>query len=196
MRKLTLVFTVPAVVGLMALASPALAQTTVTSFDTFTNTPTAGVWFESDVRTGGTASINDLTGLGGDLETNQPLPIGAAKLTTDLTNAAKAEVAVVNGYGMPDNIFSALSIMYTYHKAANASQSLAAAPSLHSGRIGGSKSHEKPTGRRRGHRRGVSQSRHQIRHLFAGLRMVAGMGGADPPEAREEFRPAISPMLA
>ena len=63
MRKFTKLAAVAAVVGLMALASPVLAQTTVTSFAPSTNT-TSGVWFENDVRTGGTASIADLTGLG------------------------------------------------------------------------------------------------------------------------------------
>ena len=129
MRKLATLMGAAAVVGLMALASPALAQTTVTSFAPSTNNA-PGVWFENDVRTGGTASIADLTGLGGDLETAQPLPIGAAKLTTDFTNAAKAEVGVLNDYGMPDNIFSTLSIMYSYHKATNAGQNASAAPSL------------------------------------------------------------------
>lgn len=131
MRKSTVFVGVAAAatLGLLALASPALAQTTVTSFAPSTNV-TPGVWFESDVRPGGTASIADLTGLGGDLETNQPLPIGAAKLTTDFTNAAKAEVGVLNNYGMPGDIFSTLGILYSYHKATNAGQNLTAAPSL------------------------------------------------------------------
>ena len=80
-----------AMVGLLALAPPALALTKVTSFAPFTFTPSAGVWFENDVRIGGTASTVDLTGFPGDLENNQPLPVGAAKLTTDFTNLAKAE---------------------------------------------------------------------------------------------------------
>ncbi len=48
MKKLTLTVAVTAVVGLLALASPALAQTPVTSFAPSTNTA-FGVWFESDV---------------------------------------------------------------------------------------------------------------------------------------------------
>ena len=39
---------------------------------------------------------------------DQPLPIGAALLTTDLTNAAKVEVGVIDGYGMPQDIVSQL----------------------------------------------------------------------------------------
>ncbi|MCH8096381.1 MAG: hypothetical protein IID53_04825 [Proteobacteria bacterium] len=37
---------------------------------------------------------------------------------------------MLNDYGMPDNIFSTLSIMYSYHKATNADQNASAAPSL------------------------------------------------------------------
>ena len=131
MRKFTLLAAFSVVVGLMVLASPVHAQTTVTSFAPSTNT-TPGVWFENDVRTGGTASIADLTGLGGDLETAQPLPSGAALLTTDLTNPAAANVGVLNNYGTPDSIFSALSIMYSYHKATNPdpAANVFAAPSL------------------------------------------------------------------
>ena len=128
--KAKLILSFSAVVGIIALGSPALAQTTVTSFAPFTLTPTPGVWFENDVRPGGTASITDLTGLGGNLENNQPLPIGAAKITTDFTNAAKAEVGVTNSYGETGEIFGDIAITYFDHKAANASQNLAAAPSL------------------------------------------------------------------
>jgi hypothetical protein len=116
--------------GAVALSvSAASAQEVVTSFAPAGTTDT-GVWFENDVRPGGTAGTEDLTGLVGDLENNQPLPIGAAKLTTDLTNAAKAEVGVFNGYGMPQDILSSLEIHYAYHKASNAGQNLSAAPSI------------------------------------------------------------------
>lgn len=115
--------------GIIALASSALAQTTVTSFAPSTNT-TAGVWFENDVRTGGTASIADLTGVTGNLETAQPLPVGAAKITTDFTNDAKAEVGVGDNYGTVAGILSTLQVSYAWHKAANAGQNLNAAPSL------------------------------------------------------------------
>lgn len=131
MRKFGILTAAVAAIGLMVLASPALAQSTVTSFELFAPFPTPGVWFQSGVQDGGTASIADLTGVGGDLETNQPAPIGAAKLTTRLNeNNDKAEVGVAHRYGMPQDIFSTLSIMYSYHKATNTGQNLAAAPSL------------------------------------------------------------------
>ncbi|MDT7043612.1 hypothetical protein [Candidatus Nitronereus thalassa] len=118
--------------GVLAFASTVFAQTTVTGFapNPTPNPPTPGVWFESDVRIGGTASIADLTGLGGDLETNQPLPNGAAKLTTDSTNPAKAEVAVANSFGTASSIIPTIGIGYSWHKASNAGQNLNAAPSI------------------------------------------------------------------
>jgi len=119
-----------AAVGLMTLASPLFAVTTVTSIAPFTPTPTPGEWYESDLTTGGTASIVDLTGLGGNLENNQPLPVGAALITTDFTNEAQAEVGVANSYGKPIDIFDTLNLIYSYHKAANAGQNDFAAPSI------------------------------------------------------------------
>ena len=97
-KPLILLSSIGTMLGLTLFTSSAIGEV-VNSFAPYTDTPTNGVWYEADVRTGGTAAIVDLTGLGGDLENNQPLPVGAAKLTTDLTNAAKAEVAVVNDYG-------------------------------------------------------------------------------------------------
>ena len=117
------------VIGAVLLAPPAIAQTIVTSFAPSTNV-TPKVWFENDVRPGGSASIVDLTGEGGDLEFSQPLPKGAAKLTTDFTNAAKAEVAVLDTYGKPQDIFSTISLAYSYYKATNAGNNTFAAPSI------------------------------------------------------------------
>jgi hypothetical protein len=74
--------------------------------------------------------VADLTGLGGDLEFAQPLPIGAAKLTTDLTDAAKAEVSVAGNFGVLNDILDSLAVGYSWHKASNPGQNLNAAPSL------------------------------------------------------------------
>ncbi len=114
--------------------SPATAAQTVTSFAPSTNT-TPDVWYENDVRLAGTASILDLTGAGGDLQANQPLPIGAARITTTLGDTGdKAEVGVFfDGtalFGTPDDTFSTLSASYSYFKASNAGQNASAAPAL------------------------------------------------------------------
>ena len=128
-KPLILLSSIGTMLGLTLFTSSAIGEE-VNSFAPYTDTPTNGVWYEADVRPGGTAAIVDLTGLGGNLEFNQPRPIGAAKLTTDFTNAAKAEVAVVNDYGTVDNILSKLNVSYDYFKVTNGSQNLAAAPSI------------------------------------------------------------------
>jgi hypothetical protein len=111
------------------LASGAWAQEVVTSFGP-ADTTDFGVWYRNDVRVGGTADTVDLTGLGGDLENGQPLPIGAALLTTDFTNEAKAEVGVADGYGTAEDILASLQLFYSYFKASNPGQIAFAAPSI------------------------------------------------------------------
>ncbi|MFO0956485.1 MAG: hypothetical protein U0800_03350 [Isosphaeraceae bacterium] len=112
-------------VALLALAMapfanglPAPADVVVNTFAPFSATPTAGVWYQSGVASGGVASIVDLTGAGGNLEFNQPLPPGAAKLTTDGTIASRAEVGVQNDFGLAGTVLNALSLNYTYYKKA------------------------------------------------------------------------------
>ncbi len=120
---------VAAAVAMTLLASFGSANATVvSSFDpTYTGN---GSWFNNDVRPGGTASIVNLTGQGGNLENSQPLPTGAAKLTTNMTNEAKAEVAVRDNYGTAGNILSSLTVHYAFYKENVAGGNAAAAPSL------------------------------------------------------------------
>ncbi len=92
--------------------------------------PTPNVWYASDVRAAGTASIPDLTGLGGDLENNQPLPTGAALLTTTLDNADKAEVATFDDFGDATAILNNLNLGYSYYKETVAGGNVSAAPSI------------------------------------------------------------------
>lgn len=113
---------------MLAVGLPAFGQT-VTEFAPSTNTAT-GVWFESNITASGEATIVNLTGVGGNLETNQPLPIGAAKLTTTTDNNDRANVGVLEDYGQPQNILSSLSLVYSSFKATNGTQNLSAAPSL------------------------------------------------------------------
>lgn len=118
-------------VAILFLSSGASAVT-VNSFAPFTTTPTDGVWFENDVRDAGTASIVDLTGVGGNLEGNQPLPVGAALLTTGASNGDKAEVGVTDSYGLASTAFNdpSLSIGYDYYKDSTGDLNASAAPSL------------------------------------------------------------------
>jgi len=105
------------------------AATVVTEFAPNADCGT-GVWCLSDLRAGGTASIPDLTGEGGNLETAQPLPVGAARLTTGLSNDDKAEVGLFGDFGVVEDLFATLVVGYDYHKAAVAGGNEFAAPSL------------------------------------------------------------------
>ena len=118
------------VVSGMALSVQAMAASNTVTEIAPAGTLTPGVWEENDVRTGGAMSITDLTGSGGDLETNQPLPNAAVMLTTDFTNAAKAEIGVYNEYGLAGDIIASLQLAYNYHKATNPGQNASASPSL------------------------------------------------------------------
>lgn len=89
-----------------------------------------GSWFAADVRPGGAASVTSLVGAGGNLETAQPLPTGAAKLTTDATDAAKAEVSVRDSYGKASDILRTLDLHYSFYRTNLAGQNAAAAPSI------------------------------------------------------------------
>jgi hypothetical protein len=114
---------------LVAGASSASAATVaVTQFNPLAGPTSVDAWYLSDVRPGGTATIEDLTGLGGNLENNQPLPTGAARLTTDSTNAAKAEVATFADFGSASDVLRSIDLSYSYYKTTNAE--LFAAPSL------------------------------------------------------------------
>lgn len=124
MKSLTTTCTIAA---LMSAAGFAQA-TPVSSFDPAY--VANGQWYASDVRTGGSATIVSLSGLGGNLESNQPLPTGAALLTTDNTNAAKAEVAVADNYGKAGDILRSLVLGYDYYRDNLAGGNQAAAPSL------------------------------------------------------------------
>ena len=101
---------------------------TVTGFDAaYTSN---GSWFQSDTRPGGTASVVSLTGAGGNLESAQPKPTGAAKLTTDLSNSSKAEVQVRDSYGKAGDILRSLALHYDFYRSNVPGGNTAAAPSL------------------------------------------------------------------
>ncbi len=120
----------PLMVSCALLSNPAAAIVEeVTAIDPFSATPTLGVWFESDIRLAGAAGITDLTGLGGNLESNAPSPDGALLLTTTSDNGDKAEIAVPGGYGRAGDVIDAsLQLAYAYYK--EASGNAFAAPTL------------------------------------------------------------------
>lgn len=91
-----------------------------------------GVWGVTDNRAGGTSSIANLNGVGGNLENSAPAPTGAARLTTGLSNGDKAQIGVLGDFGtvrsiLADNTFA---LSYDYHKAFVAGGAAAPAPSI------------------------------------------------------------------
>ncbi len=90
-----------------------------------------GQWFENDVRPGGTASIADLSGTGGNLENNAPLPQGAARLTTGFDDNHKAEIGVADTYGTAGNVLNnSFQLGYSFYKANVPGGNTFAAPSI------------------------------------------------------------------
>ena len=117
----------------LAIGGTAMAETAVvTQLLPATLSPVVGKWYLSDVRTGGSASLVDLAGLGGILETGQPLPSGAAKLTTDFTLEAKAEVGTFADFGLASAFLSDAELGYSYYKqyVSDEQSNAFAAPSL------------------------------------------------------------------
>ncbi|MDA3919185.1 MAG: PEP-CTERM sorting domain-containing protein [Salinisphaera sp.] len=112
-----------------ASAVAAQASTvTVHQFEPSTSSTTVNAWYLSDVRGAGTASIVNLGGMGGNLQTAQPLPPGAAKLTTGSNNSDKAEVSTYANFGKASTFLSGLNLSYSYYKKSAGNQF--AAPSL------------------------------------------------------------------
>ena len=74
------------------------------------------VWFEFGTCDGGTTSIVNLTGAGGDLENLQPLPVGAALLTTDGNTNSKAEIGVLLPPLLANPVLPLAELDYSYHK--------------------------------------------------------------------------------
>ncbi len=91
--------------------------------------PASGVWYDANSLAGGEASIEDLTGLGGDLESGAPLPTGAALLTTGADAADRAEISIGGPFGFAADVIDGdLVISYSYYK--EASGDAAPAPAL------------------------------------------------------------------
>ncbi|EAQ01237.1 hypothetical protein OB2597_04515 [Pseudooceanicola batsensis HTCC2597] len=85
-------------------------------------------WDKGPTNANGTAEIVDLTGEGGALENNAPQPTGAVKLTTDATNAGRAEVSLEGNFGLVSDLLNGgLTVQYSWYDTAGTP---VAAPSL------------------------------------------------------------------
>jgi len=121
--------------ALALLGSAAVAHSatvTVNAFAPHTTSPQNGVWYDMRVDAGGASSIVDLTGEGGNLENNQPWPIGAALLTTGNADPDVAHVGVVDAYGKAATILTDedLEITYSFYKSSVGDLNAYAAPAI------------------------------------------------------------------
>ncbi|TWU25819.1 hypothetical protein [Bythopirellula polymerisocia] len=114
----------------VCLCGTAHAVVVVNSFSALPATPNDNVWYLSDMRGAGTASIPDLTGEGGNLEFSQPLPTGAAKLTTGASVNDKAEVGTFGDFGSAVTALNSGTFGYSYYKQSVGDGNAFAAPSL------------------------------------------------------------------
>ena len=126
---------VAAVIGAFFLVISSVAYsatTTVSVFAPYSVTPTEGVWYEMQVEAGGAADIVNLSGVGGNLENNQPLPVGAGLLTTGSSNPDVAHVGVVDSYGNASDILTdgSLAISYSFYKGSEGDGNSFAAPAI------------------------------------------------------------------
>lgn len=104
--------------GTAMLASSAFANTIVVNqFQNLGGPPSADAWYYNEMQGAGTATIENLTGQGGNLETAQPLPPGAARLTTGGSNSDKAQVSTYADYGLASSVLSSINLSYSYYKA-------------------------------------------------------------------------------
>jgi hypothetical protein len=96
---LSLALATAASAGLIALAIPTRADTTVARFGRFPEHPIQGNWVEFDARSGATVAISDLSGEGADMEHHQPPSAGAALRTTISGSTARAGLGVARSCG-------------------------------------------------------------------------------------------------
>lgn len=107
-----------ALISRSAAASPVVVH----QFETFNPANTVvDHWYATDVRPGGSASIESAPAGG-------PLPTGAAVLRTNNTTAAKAEVSTFADYGLASTALSSINLSYSYYKTTTSENF--AAPSL------------------------------------------------------------------
>ena len=122
--------TICAIVSILVIGNSAMATTTTVITALSSGSHVAGKWYQNGTASGGSASIVSLTGLGGNLENSQPLPSGAVKLTTDLTNPAKAEIGTFGDFGLASTSLNDIVLGYNYYRQNQSGGNTFAAPSI------------------------------------------------------------------
>jgi hypothetical protein len=117
-----------------ALAAPVV----VNDFQTISGPITVDAWYKAEMAASGNADIQNLTGAGGVLENSQPLPTGAAHLTTSPSNSDKAVVGTYNNFGLASSVLTDIDLSYSYYKVAGGTAAAAPAIKLEIQALGGS----------------------------------------------------------
>jgi hypothetical protein len=127
-KKLNLVM---AAVVLLCLGSVAQAAiVTVTTISSGSHVQDKIKWYQNGTGGGGAATIVSLSGLGGNLENSQPSPLVAAKLTTALADASKAEIGTFGDFGLASTVLNDLTLAYSYYRHNLTGGNTFAAPSI------------------------------------------------------------------
>ena len=127
--KLASLFACAAALGLL-LAGGAEAVLVVNTIDPLPAVPAANAWYQSDMRGAGTATLEDLTGAGGNLEGAQPLPTGAVRVTTGFSDGDKAEIGTFGNLGLASAALTSGTFGYSFYKESVPGGNASAAPSM------------------------------------------------------------------
>ena len=101
----------------LGLASVVLLNlSSIASADTITSLSNPGSW-NNNSSNGGNGQIIDVTGQGGNLETNAPAGSGVLELTTNAGGSSKAEVKIQGNFGTIGDFVNGGSMGYNYYQA-------------------------------------------------------------------------------
>lgn len=101
----------------LGIASAVLMNfSTIASADTITSLSNPGSW-NNNSSNGGNGQIIDVTGQGGNLETNAPAGSGVLELTTSAGGSSKAEVKIQGNFGSIGDFVSGGGMGYDYYQA-------------------------------------------------------------------------------
>jgi hypothetical protein len=107
MKDFKLAGTIPALALMVSASSAVVLSSSTAGATTLVEGFGAGSpWQQTEQAGDGSVEIEDLSGAGGNLENNAPLPTGAVRFETSNDNADRAEIAVGGNYGLVSDIFT------------------------------------------------------------------------------------------
>lgn len=88
-------------------------------------------WEISRLESGGSATLTDISSLGGNLQSNIPSgSTGALRLSTGLNNSDVAEISTYRNFGDAATVLQSLNVSYSYYKQSVSGGNVFAAPAL------------------------------------------------------------------